>query len=602
MNILNNLIYRTYDFFKNTDHNLQQTRRIQNLKKLVKKQKKMLVSQEKFISNINVTNKFKNLNYLQNFSESFFFNQNYLKDSVNYEWSMSYFKDLLSNFIKDYNINSYNKNKNINSTLEISHDCDWHIDNSLFMASLENKYDIKSTYYLLNPDGFTKSHNYFGYIENKKFLIDEKLFDIAKNLLDLGHEVGFHNDLITLGLFLKKQPGELLDFILNEFTKRNINITNIKSHGSIICKKFKYINYELFHEFNKDIKNSFVVDNFKINKLSMKDYGLNHDPDLKQKEKYYDLYLTDSRNEFNIIYKNDNNKFLKERFYSKNTSKVPFLIFLKKVLINLDKKKYKKIHFLIHPDHWASIIDSNFIKNFNVIKSNYQKVDDINHKSNNSKNFFSKTNNNNIIYQNENKEFENYNNIYGTKENIFPIANAIIKEIKKNQIFLNLKNILEVGCGTGDFLFDLFLNAREPDKFIGIDGSSKAIKIAANNYNNLYFVNDKVENFVENYFTNQFFQNINIDSLIDKNGTTFMKDKTVIKNYMSNVNKILGSNGKYIFISNYNFQNTLQKTRKKNETTVFEYCLSYFTKQINLDTKKNKNNNFYIIRIFSNQH
>ena len=165
-----------------------------------------------------------------------------------------------------------------------------------------------------------------------------------------------------------------------------------------------------------------------------------------------------------------------------------------------------------------------------------------------------------------------------------------------------MKNILEVGCGTGDFLFDLFLNAREPDKFIGIDGSSKAIKIAANNYNNLYFVNDKVENFVENYFTNQFFQNINIDSLIDKNGTTFMKDKTVIKNYISNVNKILGSNGKYIFISNYNFQNTLQKTRKKNETTVFEYCLSYFNKQINLDTKKNKNNNFYIIRIFSNQH
>jgi hypothetical protein len=174
----------------------------------------------------------------------------------------------------------------------LRHDVDWSLENALMMAKLEETLGIKASYYLLHPDGFVKEENYFGRVVDGKLLIKESLFDAAKQFMDMGHEVGLHNDLFSLALYTGVEPSNLLDQIIDAFNKRSIPIRGSVAHGSPLCGKHGFINYQIFEECKKafvsEAYKGNVVENgnfsFKKYTVKMVDYGLEYEANFVPRE------------------------------------------------------------------------------------------------------------------------------------------------------------------------------------------------------------------------------------------------------------------------------------------------------------------------------
>ncbi|HRI18696.1 MAG TPA: methyltransferase domain-containing protein, partial [Burkholderiaceae bacterium] len=190
----------------------------------------------------------------------------------------------------------------------LRHDVDWSIENAYAMAVVEHQLGIRSSYYLLHPDGNVTSRNYFGQVADGRLAIDPRLFDWAARLIDLGHEVGLHNDLISLALATRRQPAEFLEQIVEAFAGRGMPLAGSVAHGSRQCREMGYLNYQIFADFKDEAvaldyrdqpelferfregrveHDGHVVHKFA---LRMADYGLRYEANFVARE----IYLSDS--------------------------------------------------------------------------------------------------------------------------------------------------------------------------------------------------------------------------------------------------------------------------------------------------------------------
>jgi hypothetical protein len=116
--------------------------------------------------------------------------------------------------ISKYKILTCREFQNSHSTSEtviaLRHDIDQNINRSVKMAEIESQHEIKSTYFVLHTaDYYLKSFDKFKYIQS------------------LGHEIGFHNDLMTL-----KHPKISLEIELEFLRLCGLIITGTASHGN----------------------------------------------------------------------------------------------------------------------------------------------------------------------------------------------------------------------------------------------------------------------------------------------------------------------------------------------------------------------------------
>ena len=89
--------------------------------------------------------------------------------------------------------------------LSIRHDIDRNMDGAMRMAYREHKYGIKATYFVLHTAKF------YGTTRNKYFNRNDNVLFYLKKIQDaFGHEVGFHNDLITLQVVYGIEPKKFL--------------------------------------------------------------------------------------------------------------------------------------------------------------------------------------------------------------------------------------------------------------------------------------------------------------------------------------------------------------------------------------------------------
>ncbi len=130
----------------------------------------------------------------------------------------------------------------------VRHDVDHDIDMALSMARLENDLGIKSSYYLLPPGDYGKSDNYYGRIESGKVVRSQKMISIAKEIQEMGHEIGLHNDFLQLSHILRRDLYDVFASELDFFDKNNIAVSGSASHGSRFAREHGYINYEIFAE------------------------------------------------------------------------------------------------------------------------------------------------------------------------------------------------------------------------------------------------------------------------------------------------------------------------------------------------------------------
>lgn len=231
--------------------------------------------------------------------------------------------------MKDY----YNSNKVV---VGIKHDVDCHIFKAQKIAELEKNYNIASTYYIL------PTATYFGKIFEKKFIKNDFLDPIYKKIYKLGHEIGIHNDLLTVWLVWNLDYFLFNQYCIKTFTDQGIPIYGTSSHGSSICREIQKANYEIFSDFCKEPQK--IV--YKNKEYTLGQKSLN-EMDYKYEAYHinYNIYFSDTGGKWHIS-TNSKSK-LDEEESNKNTAT------FEEVLQTLKKTKPgDRVIFLIHPLWW----------------------------------------------------------------------------------------------------------------------------------------------------------------------------------------------------------------------------------------------------------
>lgn len=252
---------------------------------------------------------------------------------------------------------------NSSGYLALRHDVDHSLENALNMAKIEYAMGIRSSYYLLHPDGRI-TENYFGRVESGKVKIKRELIEGAKKLIDLGHEVGVHNDIVTLSHTLDLRPANVLDDLLSSFARANIDIKGTAAHGSKVAHGLGLNNNMIFKGIYKKNAEQLIRDKVDsmltptvesdLFNIDMGNYGLTYEAYSIPR----DLYITDSSAKWHVVLNKVNKGTGKiKRHFGFAARKAGVLSIISESVQSL--KNTSNIVGLIHACHWNSIFNDN---------------------------------------------------------------------------------------------------------------------------------------------------------------------------------------------------------------------------------------------------
>jgi hypothetical protein len=212
-----------------------------------------------------------------------------------------------------------NATSNDKVILSLRHDIDDNINAAVKMAYREHEYGIISSYFVLH------TARYYGKKVGSSFIRNENVIYYLKAIQDtFGHEIGFHNDLVTLQLMYDIPSREYLKDELNYLRGNNINIVGTTYHGSPYCYIYHYSNSFFWKEYSDTtqyIKKGFNT--IKIEKDSLTSYNFQYEGGMLNQDYFFsDSYIVNGKR-WNMD------------------------------MVNLDTiKPGKKVIILIHPQHW----------------------------------------------------------------------------------------------------------------------------------------------------------------------------------------------------------------------------------------------------------
>jgi len=160
----------------------------------------------------------------------------------------------------------------------LRHDVDHDIDMALAMARAEHRAGYRSTYFLLTPGSYKEPSNYYGTIEEGKVVHAPGLVARCKELMDLGHEIGLHNDMVSLSFRVRRPPAELLYEEVEFFARNGIPLQGTAAHGNPLARQLGFNNKELFEGcYRKDSEPGRVLRHegwtVALHSLKLQDFG-----------------------------------------------------------------------------------------------------------------------------------------------------------------------------------------------------------------------------------------------------------------------------------------------------------------------------------------
>ncbi|MDA0802454.1 MAG: hypothetical protein O2819_01665 [Planctomycetota bacterium] len=178
--------------------------------------------------------------------------------------------------------------------LIIRHDVDHDHLTAVKIARWERDRGLNTTYCLLHTAW------YYGELTDGRYRHTQDVLDAAQQIVELGHEVNFHNNLVVLALTEGIDPRAMLREELDFFRSYGVPIVGTSTHGDALCRELNFRNWELFKECCDDRfggprtvafkKPTGGQSSIELGKLSMFDFGLEYEAyDIAR-----DLYHTDS--------------------------------------------------------------------------------------------------------------------------------------------------------------------------------------------------------------------------------------------------------------------------------------------------------------------
>lgn len=126
--------------------------------------------------------------------------------------------------------------------LMIRHDIDHDFENGLRIAEWEAERGIRATYCLLHTAW------YYGHLEGDRYKHSDMLVEGIFRLMEMGHEINIHNNLVTLALTEDIDPVEVLKRELEFYDSLGVPVTGTSTHGDALCRDLNYRNWEVFEE------------------------------------------------------------------------------------------------------------------------------------------------------------------------------------------------------------------------------------------------------------------------------------------------------------------------------------------------------------------
>ncbi len=122
----------------------------------------------------------------------------------------------------------------------LRHDTDNDIDNAVRFAEWEASRGYRASYYVLHTDWYYRN----GTSGPPARYVLRALERIAR----LGHEIGLHNNAITVALRTGRDPVEVLSTELEHLRRHGFDVTGTAAHGDALCRTCGYNNAEVFVE------------------------------------------------------------------------------------------------------------------------------------------------------------------------------------------------------------------------------------------------------------------------------------------------------------------------------------------------------------------
>jgi hypothetical protein len=180
----------------------------------------------------------------------------------------------------------------------LRHDVDDRLPSALDLARMEHRYGLPATYFVLH------TAPYYAKVERGHAPHDESILPTLRELQDLGHEVGWHNDLVTLQCIYDIDPAAYLAGELAWLRSEGIDVVGCAGHGSYWCHALGFLN-EYFFSDCEDAKPGFPnnrvvpVDGrqVELTKGRLAEFGLAYDTALLESSHYFSdgLYDSDGR-------------------------------------------------------------------------------------------------------------------------------------------------------------------------------------------------------------------------------------------------------------------------------------------------------------------
>lgn len=191
-------------------------------------------------------------------------------------------------------------NSTTKTIIALRHDVDYDINSAMRFAKREHDLGIRATYFILHtadyysemPGIINRYKKKFSDIIFRKSNVLEYLRKIQN---EYDHEIGWHNDLLTLYAVYNIDPGDYLKEELGWLRGNKINITGTSSHGSEFCYLYHYVNSYLWKEvaFGDNSffynYNSITVKNEvkPIKKYNLSDFGFEYEAGLFNVTAFY---------------------------------------------------------------------------------------------------------------------------------------------------------------------------------------------------------------------------------------------------------------------------------------------------------------------------
>ncbi len=122
----------------------------------------------------------------------------------------------------------------------LRHDTDNDIDNAVRFAEWEAARGYRASYYVLHTDWYYRE----GFAGPPTRYVLRALERIQR----LGHEIGLHNNAITVALRTGRDPVEVVSAELEYLRRHGFDVVGTAAHGDALCRTCGYNNGEVFVE------------------------------------------------------------------------------------------------------------------------------------------------------------------------------------------------------------------------------------------------------------------------------------------------------------------------------------------------------------------